>query len=78
VVVVVVLLLPPPLPLWRPGSARAARPAKAATSAPATVSATVVVRRSRRSAVSRSWEARPCGGVVDCTIEVQQRQMNVR
>jgi hypothetical protein len=65
------------VPLWRPGSARAARPAKAATSAPATASATVVVRRSRRSALSRWWEVRSWEGV-GCTIEVQQRKMNVR
>jgi hypothetical protein len=57
--------------LW-PGSAFAARPAKVATRAPAAASVTEVVRRSRRSAWSRS------DVVVLRTLPVEQRYMNVR
>jgi hypothetical protein len=60
------------LVLWlRPGNAFAARPAKAATSAPDAARAIDVLRRSRRSPRSRSMEL--------CRMpSVEQRYMKLR
>ena len=57
--------------VWCPGSARAARPAKAATRAPAAARVIDVVRRRRRAALSRLVG-------FSRMLPVEQRHMNLR